>query len=159
MQWRTEYSVGIEEIDSHHKELLRLFSSIEEMIASGQRWSVIHYRIVEVRQFAQFHFKFEEALMRLFGHPEFEEHAEAHSQILQQVEIVERESLHEDSKEGLLLFFRNWLIGHIQGSDRSYAQHILKGAKVVVPQEFELDPDTANSKKYASLRVVTPLQS
>ncbi|MCX7166838.1 MAG: bacteriohemerythrin [Rhodocyclales bacterium] len=137
MEWRSIYSVGIEEIDNHHKQLLRHFSSIEDAIATSQGWSAIHYGIVEARQFADFHFRFEEALMRLYGYAECDEHAEAHRKILQKIEDIEQSTLQADAAEGLLKFFRDWLLNHIQHADRGYAQHILMGAKVVVPDDFK----------------------
>ena len=32
MKWANEYSIGIEEIDSQHKELLALFSAVEDQV-------------------------------------------------------------------------------------------------------------------------------
>ena len=48
MKWNEEYSLGIEEIDSQHKELLRLFSIVQDEVRTEQRWSSIHYSIVEI---------------------------------------------------------------------------------------------------------------
>lgn len=151
MEWRAEYSVGIVEIDSQHKELLRLFSCVEEAVVTRQGWSAIHYGLVEVRQFTQFHFKFEEALMRLYGYTDSAEHAEAHRKILREVVGIEQASVQKHAEEGVLTFFRNWLTDHIQGADRSYSDHILKGGKVVVPGEFMLNPDAGRNSRQAKL--------
>jgi hemerythrin len=140
MEWSADHSVGIEEIDRQHKELLRLFALIKEAIATDQGWSAIHYGLVEVKRFALFHFQFEEALMRLYGFADCDRHAEAHDDMLRKLESTEHESLQDSTKEEILKFFRDWLVDHIQGADRSYARHILEGAKVVVPQEFRLNP-------------------
>lgn len=136
MEWRAEYSVGIEEIDSHHKKLLELFSRIEATISAGLGWSEIHYGIIEIRQFAQFHFAFEEALMRLYGYANAELHSDEHRRVLDRVAGIEKYSLQTDCKEGLLRFFREWLIDHMQGADRLYASHILDGARVRMPTGF-----------------------
>lgn len=140
MEWSPEYSVGIEEIDRQHKELLRLFAVIKNAIASDQGWSTIHYSLVEVKRFAHFHFQFEEALMRLYGFDGYEEHMAAHEKMLHTLESTAHESLQESTKEEILKFLRDWLIDHIHGADRSYARHILEGANVVVPPGFSFNP-------------------
>lgn len=140
MEWNADNSVGIEEIDRQHRELFRLFGLIKEAIATDQGWSAIHYGLVEVKRFALFHFQFEEALMRLYGFPECTQHAEAHETMLQKLESTEHKSLQETTKEEILKFLRDWMVDHIQGADRSYARHILDGARVVVPPEFKPSP-------------------
>jgi hemerythrin len=131
VKWKDEYSIGIDEIDSQHKQLLRLFSMLEEQVRDGQSWSGIHYSIVEMINFARFHFQFEEALMRLYGFADYEEHCAAHRNILVKADSVLGESLQNSTRDDVALFFRDWLVHHIQGDDQSYAQHILSGAKVV----------------------------
>jgi hemerythrin len=130
MKWETAYSVGIEEIDNQHKELLRLFSVVQDTVNADQGWSAIHFSILEVTDFARFHFRFEEALMRLYAFPDFENHCNAHLRILADADRLVGESLRDDASSEVANFLRNWLITHIQGSDRSYAQHILAGATV-----------------------------
>jgi hemerythrin len=140
MEWSPEYSVGIEEIDRQHKELLRLFAVIKNAIAADQGWSTVHYGLVEVKRFAHFHFQFEEALMRLYGFDGYEEHTAAHEKMLHTLESTAHESLQESTKEEILKFLRDWLVDHIHGADRSYARHILDGARVMVPPGFRLNP-------------------
>lgn len=131
MKWTEKYSVGIEEIDSQHKELLRLFSAVEDQVQSDQGWSAIHYSILEVIDFTKFHFRFEEALMRLYGFPDYGQHTEQHRMILVQADSIVSDSLRKGARDDVARFFSDWLVHHIQGSDRAYAQHILAGAKVV----------------------------
>jgi hemerythrin len=137
MHWNSAYSVGIEEIDNQHRELLRLFSIVENAIQMKQGWSTVHYGLIEVRAFAKFHFKFEEALMRLYGFPDYAGHGEVHERILKRTEVVEHASLQVDAEDQVMKFFRDWLIDHIQGADRAYARHILAGAPLVTPKQAD----------------------
>jgi hemerythrin len=130
MKWKDEYSVGIEEIDSQHKELLRLFSVVEDAVKVGQGWSAIHFSILAVTDAARFHFRFEEALMRLYAYPGLEKHRKSHLEILAKADRIVAESLQNNTSDEVATYFRNWLVAHIQGSDRSYSQHILSGATV-----------------------------
>lgn len=133
MKWANEYSIGIEEIDNQHKELLALFSAVEDQVKTDQGWSAVHYSILKVIDFARFHFRFEEALMRLYGYPDYEQHCKDHRRILVQADEIISDSLRASAQDDVATYFRDWLVKHIQGSDRGYAAHILGGAKMVAP--------------------------
>ena len=130
MQWTDEYSVGIEEIDNQHKELLRLFSVVENSIAADQGWSSVHYAILEIKHFVEFHFEFEEAVMRMYDFPDYEQHCLGHSVFVGKMSAIVGKSLKGDNQEKLVAFFFDWLLNHIKMADRDYAQHILAGAKL-----------------------------
>ncbi|MDP2794172.1 MAG: bacteriohemerythrin [Sulfurisoma sp.] len=131
MEWKDEYSLGIAEIDNQHKVLLRGFSAVEEAIGLGRGWSSVHFAIVELRDLAASHFAFEEALMRLYGYAELEEHAESHRNLLVKLQEIEHASIRTSAERDMVEFLRNWLTMHIQGADKGYARHILTGAAVV----------------------------
>lgn len=124
MEWKPEYSVGIDEIDSQHKILLGHFSTIEQHIRNKDSWSSIHFAVVNLRLFAERHFFAEETLMAVFGYPEAKAHAEAHLSFFQRLDEIERKALHEDASPELLRFLHSWLIDHIVESDRDYGRMI-----------------------------------
>lgn len=131
MEWLPAYSVHIEEIDTQHKELLVHFSAIGAAIAQNRSWAETHFEIVALREFAHFHFRFEDALMRLYACPDREQHNRIHQQFFRTIEAYEESSLHKQNDGEVLAFFQTWLLKHIQGDDRAYAQRIISGAKVV----------------------------
>jgi len=131
MVWKDEYSVGLHEIDVQHKELLSLFTRVTDVLEESSSWTDVHYRIVELRTFAAYHFQFEEALMRMFGYAEHAGHAEFHQQFFVKIAEFERHSILGDAKREMLQFLFDWLFSHILKSDKDYAQHILSGAPVV----------------------------
>lgn len=131
MEWLPAYSVHIEEIDAQHKELLGHFSAIGAAITQKNSWAETHFEIVALREFAHFHFRFEDALMRLYACPEREQHNRIHQKFFRTLESYEELSLHHQNHREVLTFFETWLLNHIQGDDRAYAQRILSGAKVV----------------------------
>ena len=130
MKWHDKYSVGIEEIDVQHRELLRMFSLVQDAAQGRQGWSEIHYGIVEVISFADFHFRFEEALMRMYGFPDYAEHSQLHRHIIKRAHGVVQETLRSESPVEVIAFFRDWLVSHMQGEDRAYAHYILTGPNV-----------------------------
>lgn len=134
MEWQPAYSVGIAEIDNQHRELLGHFSAISEAILDKKSWSDIHFEIIELKEFAYFHFRFEDALMSLYGCPQRERHNSIHDQFLREIESYERSSLSQINDQAVMQLFGDWLVKHIQGDDRAYAQRILSGAKIVLAQ-------------------------
>jgi len=131
LNWKDDYSLGIEEIDNQHKNLLRLFNVAQDALNGEQGWSPIHYAILAIIDFTRFHFRFEEALMRLYAFPDYENHSKAHLQFLAEAERIVGESLRDRTREDAAKLFRDWLVNHILGADRDYARHILAGTKVV----------------------------
>ncbi|MEI7843918.1 MAG: bacteriohemerythrin [Gallionellaceae bacterium] len=131
MEWKNEYSLGIQEIDDQHKALLRSFNKIKEAIRTEQAWSGTHFSILELREHALSHFAVEEAMMRLFGYPETEAHRESHKLFLAKLEDISNSSIRKSASTKMLASLQEWLTNHIVESDKDYAQFILAGATVV----------------------------
>jgi hemerythrin-like metal-binding protein len=131
MQWQDEYSIGIKEIDSQHQELVRLFLQITESVAAELDWSEIHLRILQLGRFAEFHFKFEDALMRVFAYPESVEHAVFHEQFFAKLKVIEESAIVDEVRHDMVKLLLDWLSGHILVADKAYAKFILGGAAVV----------------------------
>lgn len=131
MKWRPEYSIGIREVDTQHERLLDLFAHLEQAIEKERSWSDIHFGLVNLLEFAEYHFAFEEALMRLFGYPGAEEHRQAHHGFIVRIKAKVKKTLLAEVEPDLLKMLRDWLVEHILGTDRDYARHILGGARVV----------------------------
>lgn len=139
MCWRDEYSIGIVEIDDQHKELIKRFGLVEDAVANRQGWSELHFAILGILRYADFHFQFEEALMRLYGFPLIESHVQEHRRILQAAEIFIDESLRQGALANVAQFYRDWLATHIQMEDRLYAEFILAGNPIVTSSSHSLD--------------------
>lgn len=131
MQWKDEYSVEIKEIDSQHKELISLFDRITAAIDANRDWSEIHLRIIELRNFASFHFEFEEAMMRLYGYGDLKNHVEAHVEFFAKLSSIEKSTIIEDIKSETVNLLFEWLFSHILSTDQAYATYILNGAQVI----------------------------
>lgn len=131
MEWKQEYSSGIAEVDNQHKVLLSHFAMIELLISTSSSWSRIDRELQSLREYSEFHFHFEEALMRLFGYPEIESHKAQHASYLREIDKKINMRLNPYPDKALLSLIGAWLIEHISKSDQDYARHILSGAKVV----------------------------
>lgn len=124
--WKDEYSVGIDEVDAQHKVLVNCIGTLEQAIASGdekQRWSAIHYAIVQLSDYTRIHFSVEESLMRILNYPERDLHTAQHQHFVTYLRDMERKSItHDVSEHDIVGFLRHWLLTHILQDDKKYAE-------------------------------------
>jgi hemerythrin len=74
VQWKDEYSVGIESIDSQHKKLLGLINSLQTAVNYKTGEAFEREALDELVDYTKTHFKFEEDMMEQNGYPEFTTH-------------------------------------------------------------------------------------
>jgi len=123
MTWDDALSVGVGTIDDQHKRLIQLLNDLHQAKAAGKGDATLKAVLRELVEYTNTHFAFEEALFREHGYPNASEHEQGHvalkSQVVAFVEAYEAgtASLSVD----LFMFLRNWLNGHIRGTDRRYA--------------------------------------
>lgn len=132
MHWKDKYSVGIEEIDKQHRVLLDYFSLIEDTVANGGNWSNLHFILIQLHDFARIHFSVEEALMRMYAYPGSADHISLHQGFFAKLKELEQQSLTTDVTKGTVEFLHQWLLQHIMGADKGYADHIANGAPIVL---------------------------
>lgn len=126
-QWSNEYSLGIEDIDEQHKALIECLAGLERSMTTRderQRWSAIHYAIVQLTDYTRIHFAVEESLMRIMRYPEVNRHCSQHQMFIAYLREVERKSINFDvSEDEIVSFLRQWLIAHILEEDKRYANY------------------------------------
>lgn len=131
MKWSDECSVGIQEIDDQHKNLLKIFSKIEQSIKSADSWSDVYYGFLELKDAARVHASLEQALMRLFGYQGLENHIASHQYFFDRLADMEHRSLGILTKQEAIKFLSDWFNHHICKADREYANYILSGAVII----------------------------
>ena len=127
-KWDSSFSVGIEQIDDQHKALFANIAELEESVDNPdeiQRWSAIHYGIVQLRDYTRIHFSVEESLMQVLDYPERQSHIKEHQSFVRYLADLERRSItHNDiTADEIIEFLRNWLLNHIAISDQKYSRH------------------------------------
>lgn len=128
MKWRTEFSVGIEEIDAQHKELADCVTSIEQAVIGKERWLAVHSALIRAADFARIHFAVEESLMRIHAYPRLSEHVIEHRRFSEHLEQLQHKALTADVSEEMIAFIREWLEQHVPLHDKPYALHFLSRA-------------------------------
>lgn len=130
--WKDEYSVGIESIDNDHKKLLSLINNLQtsSLYYTGEDFD--KQALDELLEYTKFHFAREEKLMEDNGYPDFQSHRRQHKHMTEHVVKMVKEYQDDSEKtvEDLLNFLKDWLINHINGSDKEYSGFLReKGVK------------------------------
>ena len=132
VQWKDEYSVGIELIDNDHKKLIALINDLETAVHYNAGDEFERKALNAMVDYTQTHFKLEEDLMQEHDYPDFEAHKGQHDQMISNVEVY----LSDYDKHGhkvlgkIAEYLKLWLIEHINGTDRKYVPHLhAKGVK------------------------------
>ena len=121
-QWNDSLSVGVKAMDEEHKRLVKLVDELDDAMRQGQGREVMKKTFDGLVTYAATHFKTEENLMRENGYPGFEEHAEKHDAMTQQVLNLQRQVRENQATITLktMNFLTDWLTKHIQGTDKQY---------------------------------------
>jgi hemerythrin len=116
-------SVGVAELDTHHKRLFGLFNKLRSSLARGDQGSVTREVLAEVSNYTMYHFIAEEGLMEKFGYPGYTRHKEEHLKLISQTlqYIGEAYSDKADIGKEVHAFLVSWLKNHILITDKQYS--------------------------------------
>jgi len=120
-----KHGIGIPEIDEQHKQLFTLTNQISD---EGQK-SLKDRRLIPVFKriyaYTNYHFSSEEGMLKKFKYEKYHAHILKHKQFTQKIKEFLQDfrdnpslSLNEP-----LDFMVDWIVTHIQGEDRKYADY------------------------------------
>lgn len=132
IQWNTQLSVGIREIDDQHQRLINLIVELNDAMRTGQGKEILKKTLRDMASYAVMHFSTEEKYFDRYQYPDSEAHKKAHQAFVQKVSAFKAD--YEAGRIGLTIpvmtFLSDWLKDHIMGSDQKYAPFLLeKGVK------------------------------
>ncbi len=120
--WTDKYSVGIQQVDEQHKRLVEMVNDLYEAMKAGRGNEVLGTVFNNLLAYTRTHFAEEEELMQQCGFPGFSAHKQLHDRLTKQVL-----DLGEQFRGGsnsltvpVASFLKDWLVDHIQGTDRKY---------------------------------------
>ena len=121
--WSDKYSLHIGQIDEQHKKLVGMLNDLFDAMKAGKGNDVLDNVLSQLIAYTKSHFATEERLMKAHGYPGYQEHKAEHDDLTKQV--LDFQQRFQARSTGLSMelmsFLKNWLINHIQGSDKSYA--------------------------------------
>lgn len=128
-----KYKTGIELVDNEHKQLFAIIREVNDLIHEEllhDKYDEIMRLLAELRQYTEFHFSDEEALMEQISYPGFEAQKRAHSAFVErlvEIDLSELDAMDDNQQEyliNLIDFLLAWLSNHILGSDKKIGDYI-----------------------------------
>ena len=103
VEWKPTYSLGIASIDKQHKMLVSIIGHLQEAMLEGRTKEVVVPLIFTMNRYTQYHFDYEEQLLKENGYPGCESHRDLHA------------------GSPVMLFLKTWLVDHIGDQDQQFA--------------------------------------
>lgn len=126
MTWKDEYSVNIKTIDLQHKKLIDILNQIYEASRVGKGKEVVERILSDLVTYTKVHFATEEEFFKRFAYPRYLQHKDEHDKLTNQV--VEFQQQYEAGRATLSIelmqFLKDWLNGHILGTDKKYTEFL-----------------------------------
>lgn len=132
VEWKDEYSVGIDSIDQQHKKLLNLINQLQTAVDYSTGEEFEREALDELVEYTKTHFSYEEGLMKDNDYPDFEPHKAQHDKMFVKVGevLAEYEKDQDSAMANAVEYLRDWLINHINGTDKEYSRYLIdKGVK------------------------------
>lgn len=128
IDWKDNYSVGINIIDAQHIHLVKIRNELHDALQESQNKEIINQILQNLVDFVHFHFKTEEELMVKYDFKEYTIHRYEHEKLTDEMKRV-----HNDYIDGnirispqLTSFFKDWLMDHIVAKDKKLAGFLTK---------------------------------
>ena len=123
IDWEPKYSVGHNEIDQQHRQLIDMINKLHTAMKSGQGAREAEAIVDEMVNYSKFHFETEENLMKVFGFIGLLTHKAEHAAFIKQAGDFQTQfSAGKVSLSiEILNFLKDWLTKHILGTDLKYS--------------------------------------
>lgn len=122
IDWSEQLSVKNLTIDSEHKKLVNLINTLHDAMKKGEGSKVIGGVLEELVIYTKTHFKNEEGLMKQHNYVNLDDHIKQHKRFVEEIE-----RFFNNYKSGsvslsvtLMNYLKDWLVDHIQGSDKKF---------------------------------------
>lgn len=121
IEWRESLSIGVEEIDSQHKQLLSHFDQLLKACEAGKGIEELKRLLGFLDEYVIKHFNNEESIQRLRKYPGYEAHKKEHELFVARLKLLKEEinnegvALHHVIETNNLLL--KWLLHHISTVD------------------------------------------
>lgn len=119
LQWKQEYSVGIDAVDHEHRELIELINRMHESFAAADAQQTVPAFFGDLLKAISAHFALEEKIMRDEDYRGLAAHKEDHERLLDELrEIMDAfERASEIDSFELALRLDAWFLRHFRTHD------------------------------------------
>jgi hemerythrin len=127
MTWNDKLSVGVNVIDDDHKKLVGMVNELYDAITAGKGKEALAKILDGLVNYTKVHFDREEQFFAKTAYPAAAARKKEHDDLTKQV--LEVQAKYKAGTVACLSlevmnFLKNWLVNHIQGSDKKYGPHL-----------------------------------
>lgn len=128
ISWKRSFNIGIQEIDSQHRELFNHLDRFEEALHAGKGGAEIIELFRFLDTYVRRHFRAEEELQQLYSYPHLAMHFAEHMSFITRLTELESRLTSEGPSERLAAhtnsFLTQWLISHVTTIDTQLSGYI-----------------------------------
>jgi hemerythrin len=124
IEWTSELSVGIPELDLQHQQLYGLAGRLHDAMRAGDRAAVPDI-VVRLHELAEAHFACEERWMADLRYPGLRDHRVAHASFTADLACIERAlagGIRPSAMVDLAHFLGRWMREHLRGADLPFGR-------------------------------------
>lgn len=122
INWTSEFSVQVHEIDNQHKRLIGMINELNVAMSEGRTKHSISVILDQLIDYTGSHFATEEKYMQQFQYSGYTNHKAVHTTFVNKV--LAFKSDFESGKallsKDIMIFLKDWLKQHILGTDKQY---------------------------------------
>ncbi len=132
MMWKETYKIGVDLIDTQHKELFhRVYDFIQSVQQKGE-WEEKLAKVKDTLTFMQNyvveHFEDEEEYQRKINYPHYEEHKAIHGRFREMINNYAKRFKQENYTQEIVQEFggklMTWLIMHVAATDQQIGAYV-----------------------------------
>ncbi len=124
LEWKEEYSLGLQEIDNQHIKLIELINRLYDAFIKRQQSDEVIKVIVELSEYIDVHFSTEEVYFKRFNYAETTEHIKEHHFFIEKVKEFQTQAKENKGRYvfNIINFLQDWLVNHITVTDKKYIE-------------------------------------
>lgn len=127
LSWTPAMSVGVGDLDADHKMLIAIINELHDGIVVGHKKEILASVLDHLVEYTKFHFAKEEELLEKCNYKETPNHKLEHASFANRLTNLQERTIKAPVAMldlELMSFLRNWLVTHIQGSDKKYGPRL-----------------------------------
>lgn len=128
IEWNNSLATGNNDIDSQHKELFNRFDKLLTACNQRKGKEEVSSVLMFLGDYVRSHFAMEEQLQRNHNYPHYADHKEQHEGFIRDLQKLEDQFKQEGVSLSLVIQTNqtmvNWLIKHINATDRALADYL-----------------------------------
>jgi hemerythrin len=119
MVWSEKFSVGVKRLDFQHQQLFNLVNDLAVLLDAAPTSDAIGDILERLTQYAGYHFKTEEQIMKNYRFPEYDSQVREHTEFKARTAKFRMDAIAGKANLSveMLAYLENWLTTHILESD------------------------------------------